>query len=206
MTLGIGGLVTAYVVLAATLAGLNIFSAWSWATKALMIVATSAAYLILYFSFPPLLGWPSEDDLPKRFQLVALYAQEPDKITGTRGNIFFWAIDKQQRGSAKIPRAYIVDYEPELHARAKEARQRLHKNVPQVGEVGADEKDRGGVPRDESRLGQKSQKLQIRFFDAPPDVPPAKGTLPVPSSDSSVGETVPESSPSNSGETTQPPG
>jgi len=188
MTLGIGGLVTAYVLLAAALAGLNIFSVWSWPVKALMLMLTAAAYLTLYYSFPPLLGWPSDAELPKRFQLVALYAQEPDRFTGTRGRIFFWLLDKQM--ASGVPRAYEIDFEPELHARVKEAGQRLRKNVPQIGEVGADDPDLGrhGVPREEGKLGQKSQKMQIRFFDAPPDAPPSKEGLPAPGSDATAAD------------------
>lgn len=206
MTLGIGGLVTAYVVLAAALAGLNIFSVWSWPVKALMLVLTSAAYLILYYSFPPLLGWPSGTELPKRFQLVALYAQEPDRITGTSGRIFFWLVDKQMASS--MPRAYEIDFEPELHARVKEAGQRLRKNVPQVGEVGADDKDLGkhGVPREEGKLGQKSQKIQIRFFDAPPDAPPSKEGLPAPASDATAADLMQGERAGESADLAQPSG
>ncbi|MGQ0657702.1 MAG: hypothetical protein ACT4NU_06335 [Chromatiales bacterium] len=207
MTLGINGLVTAYVILAAALAGLNIFSVWSWPLKALLLVVTTAAYLVLYFSFPPLLGWPSATELPKRFQLVALYAQEPDRITGAEGGIFFWVLDKQA-GTASVPRAYAADFEPELHARAKEAGQRLRKNVPQVGEVGADDKDlrRHGVPRDEAKLGQKSQKLQVKFFDAPPDAPPSKSGLPEATSDTTAADFMQDGSPGESASPAQPSG
>ncbi|MEZ5444720.1 MAG: hypothetical protein R3F45_02910 [Gammaproteobacteria bacterium] len=174
MTLGIAQLITAYVVLAAVLAGLNIFSTLSWLMKAVLLVATSAAYLVLYFSFPPMLGWPSSDDLPKRFGLIALYVQEPDRITGAKGNVFFWVTDKTS--NSIVPRAYLLDYEPELHARAKEARAKLQKNVPQVGEAtSGDEMDltRMGKPGEE-RQGAKTHKYTVKFFDAAPDAPPSK--------------------------------
>jgi hypothetical protein len=184
MTLGIAQLITGYVVLAAVLAGLNIFSALSWLTKAVLLVATSAAYLALYFSFAPLLGWPSSDDLPKRFGLIALYVQEPDRITGAKGNVFFWVTDKTSQNT--VPRAYLLDYEPELHARAKEARAKLHKNVPQIGEAtSGDEADlmKMGKPGEE-RQGAKSHKFTVKFFDAAPEAPPSKTSeMPVPESD-----------------------
>lgn len=184
MTLGIAQLIAAYVVLAALLAGLNIFSTLSWLTKSLLLIATSAAYLVLYFSFPPLLGWPSSEDLPKRFGLIAVYVQEPDRITGAKGNVFFWVTDKTS--SDIVPRAYLLDYDPELHARVREARAKLQKNVPQVGEaVSGDDLDlaKMGKPGEE-RQGVKSHKYTVKFFDAAPEAPPSKtAEMPVPTDD-----------------------
>ncbi|MCG3200828.1 MAG: hypothetical protein NFCOHLIN_00690 [Gammaproteobacteria bacterium] len=184
MTLGIAQLIAAYVVLAALLAGLNIFSTLSWLAKALLLIATSAAYLVLYFSFPPLLGWPSGEDLPKRFGLIAVYVQEPDRITGAKGSVFFWVTDKSS--STNVPRAYLLDYDPELHARAREARAKLQKNVPQVGEaVSGDELDlaKMGKPGEE-RQGAKSHKYTVKFFDAAPEAPPSKtAEMPAPTDD-----------------------
>lgn len=180
MTLGIGQLITAYVVLAAVLAGLNLFSSLSWWTKATLVVLTSVSYVVLYYSFAPLLGWPSSSDLPRRFSLLAVYGQEPDRITGAKGNIYFWVQDKTQ--GDLTPRAYVVDYDPELHARAKEARQRLQKNVPQIGESGDEMPDlmRMGIGKEQNQ-GAKAHKFTVKFFDAPSDAPPAKGDLPPPS-------------------------
>lgn len=178
MILGIGQLVTAYVVLAAILALLVIFSTLSWLKKAALIVVTSAAYLVLYFSFPPLLGWPTHDALPKRFNLIALYAQEPDSVTGARGNIYFWVTDKTT--GSRNPRGYIVDYDPELHALAKDARAKLQRNVPQVGEAqSGDEADltKMGKPGEEKQ-GAKAHKFTVKFFDAAPDAPPSKTDQP----------------------------
>jgi hypothetical protein len=196
MILGIGQLVTAYVVLAALLALLIVFSSLSWFKKAALIVLTSASYLILYFSFPPQLGWPSTDKPPKRFGLVALYAQEPDKITGARGNIYFWAVDKKT--DSPVPRGYQVDYTPELHATVKDVRAKLNRNVPQIGESDGTEKpdlSKIGNPNDD-RLGTKSSKNTVKFYDAGPTAPPSKGDMPAPTSDTDASHpAMPEPSP-----------
>ena len=179
MTLGIAQLIAIFVVLAAVLALLNLFSSLSWFRKASLVVLTSVSYLVLYFAFPPLLGWPSDDPLPKRFNLVALYAQEPDRITGAKGNIYFWTIDKS--AGTQLPRAYRIDFEPELHARVRDVRAKLNKNVPQVGEtVAVDDADmtRTGTPN-EDRMGTKSHKNTVKFFDAAPQAPPSKTDMPV---------------------------
>ena len=179
MTLTIAHLITAYVILAAVLAGLNIFSTLSWPGKSLLIILTSAAYLLIYFSFAPLLGWPSSGDLPTRFNLVALYAQEPDPLTGKKGDIFFWVTDKTTGNNT--PRAYVVDFEPGLHARAIEAMQRKNKNTPQTGTVGPD-LELSGVAK-EQHEGHKTQKFSVKFSDDLPESAPTKSDLPPPASD-----------------------
>jgi hypothetical protein len=88
MILDIGQLVTVYVILTAILAGLCIFSTLSWGSKAMLIFLASSSYLIAYYSFAPLQGWPTSSNLPMRFNLVAVYAQEPDAHTGREGEFF----------------------------------------------------------------------------------------------------------------------
>lgn len=189
----IGALMAFYVIVAATLLALNIYSRWSWRIKALAIVFTTASYLVLYYSFAPLLGWPSADKLPRRFDLVAVYVQQPEEINRAKGDIFFWALDRDGGLRQRTPRAYVVPFTPKLHAQVKEAGRRLRKNIPQVGEtemVDEEKPGRHGVPRDGSPFTQKSQKLQVKFWDAPPEAPPPKGeVLPSPSDPSASAET-----------------
>lgn len=174
MVLNIGQLVTAHVVFAAVLAGLNIYSDLSWRMKAMLIMLTTVSFFVIYYSYAPLLGWPSTGDLPKRFNLVAAYGQEPDEVTGRRGSIFFWVTDKS---SADItPRAYVVDFEPQLHARVVQAMQRQHKSIPQGGTVEPD-LEHMGVAK-EQRKGYKSQKFRIKFADEIPEAAPTKTDLP----------------------------
>jgi hypothetical protein len=170
MTLTIAQLITVYVILAAILAGLNIYALLSWRIKSLMLALTSAAYLVIYFSFAPLLGWPGSGDLPARFNLVSLYAQEPDP----RGDIFFWVTDKTT--NSNIPRAYQVDFEPQLHARAIQAMQRKNKSIPQTGTMEPD-LELSGVAK-EQRKGHKTQKFHVKFSDDLPEAAPTKTDLP----------------------------
>ncbi|MCK5498953.1 MAG: hypothetical protein KAI77_07110, partial [Gammaproteobacteria bacterium] len=71
MTLGISGLIAAYIVLAVLLLSINLYSKWSWHVKAITIIITSAFYIVSYFSFPPLLGWPTKQALPSHFRLLS---------------------------------------------------------------------------------------------------------------------------------------
>ena len=187
MVLDIGQLVTAHVVLATALAGMNLYSSLSWRSKALLVLLTSVSYFVVYYSYAPLLGWPSDAALPMRFNLVAAYGQEPDEQTGRRGNIFFWVTDK---GSMEItPRAYKVDFEPQLHARVIQAMQRKHKSIPQGGTLEPD-LEHMGVAK-EQRKGYKTQKFKINFSDERPEAAPAKTDLPAESDETSPAVTSP---------------
>ena len=172
MSLGVGGLVAAYVIVALVLTLLGLFSRWHWSIKALGVAVVSVSYILMYYSVPPLLGWPTDRAIPRKFALLAIYLQDPDPVTGRRGDIFFWATD-MAAGADKRPRAFRVPYTPKFKAVFQEAQGKLKNNMPQLGET--EEPDEGpfGVPKDRSRIGQKSVNIQIR--DMPEDLPPSKG-------------------------------
>jgi hypothetical protein len=165
MTLGFSGLVAAYVVVASALVVLGLYSRWPWRLKATGIALTTAAQVGLYYSFPLLLGWPTELNLPRKFELLGMYMQEPDNITGARGDIFFWAIDKDVKADGR-PRAYRVDFDPALKAVFQEAAGKLAKNMPQQGSLEAPDDSPMGIPwREGKGTGQKSVK--VNFSDMP---------------------------------------
>ena len=120
-TLGTSGLIAAYVVVALLLLSVNLYTRWSWRVKALCTAVVAAFYLITYFSHPLLLGWPTDAELPKRFNLVAIYVVEPDKSSGNEGEIFLWATDLRDGPSHAEPRSYRVPFSGELHAKVVEA-------------------------------------------------------------------------------------
>ena len=187
MVLNIGQLVTSHVLLASALAGLNLYSSLSWRSKALLILLAATSYFVVYYSYAPLLGWPSNGTLPTRFNLVAAYGQEPDAQKGRKGSIFFWVTDK---ASADItPRAYVVDFEPELHARVIQAMQRQAKSIPQTGTVEPD-LEHMGVAK-EQRQGYKTQKFRINLADDLPEAPPTKSDLPPASDETSSAVSTP---------------
>lgn len=166
------GLVAAYVLVALLLLGVVLYTKFSWQLKALAVVAVSAFYLITYFSFPPLLGWPTDADVPKRFNLVAIYVQEPDKTTGDTGEIFLWLTDLEKGPARNEPRAYRVPFNGDLHAKVVEAGTKMRKGLPQLGELVDENLGPSARPTDESRGGQKS--VDIEFFDLPDPLFPEK--------------------------------
>lgn len=172
MTIGVAGLVAAYVLLAALLAALLLFTRWAWWLKAAMVTLVTGFYLVTYYSIPPLLGWPTTQPLPRRFNLIAAWVQEPDKVSGAPGEIYLWATDITGDPHAHRPRAYALPFTPELHASVAEAAGKLKKNLPQLGEVEGDANAPIGRLQDAWRVGQKS--TAIKFYDLPDPLFPEK--------------------------------
>ena len=172
ITLSIAGLLIAFVLLAMLLLSLNLYSNWSWPVKASAIVLVSLFYLISYFSFPPLLGWPTKDNnLPERFRLIAAHVQEPDKIAGTDGAIYLWLSDMSSGKNSKVPRAYELTFTSDLHKKVVEAKAKLNKKLPQLGEISEDD-DLTTEVKDNTQGGQVS--VNIEFFDMPDPLFPEK--------------------------------
>jgi len=170
LSFGHAAIVAAFVLVGLALLLLSLFSRWHWRVKAGLIVLTSAAYCACYFAIPALLGWPTDREVPRRFNLLAVYIQEPDKRTGEAGHVFFWASDLDPDADQR-PRAYKLPFSPGSKSVFQEGQGKLRQNIPQIGEA-EPEDVLHGVPSDRQQLGQKSVK--IKFRDAPPAGPPSK--------------------------------
>ncbi len=171
MTLGISGLIAAYILVAVLLLSVNLYSRWSWQVKAMMIIITSAFYVVSYFSFPPLLGWPTDQKLPSHFRLLASEVQQPDKLTGEEGSIYLWLKEVEDITSSVKPRAYILPYSSLLHEHIITAQSKIDRGIPQLGEYEEDDFIRQEA-LDSSETGQES--LDIQFYDLPDPLFPDK--------------------------------
>ncbi len=171
MTLGISGLIAAYIVLAVLLLSVNLYSKWSWQVKAITIVVTSAFYIVSYFSFPPLLGWPTQQALPGHFRLLSTEVHQPDKLTGEEGAVFLWLKEVEDIRTHVLPRAYVLPYSSLLHERIISAQSKIDRGIPQLGEYEEDDSMRQEV-LDSSETGQES--LDIQFYDLPDPLFPDK--------------------------------
>lgn len=171
LILGISGLVAAYVLTALILLSINLYSNWSWQVKAGTIILTSIFYIVTYLSYPHLLGWPTSEKLPERFQLIAAHVQQPNKITGEGGAVFLWVTKIDNLASPTPPRAHKLEYSNALHEMVIKANSQLNKGIAQLGEA----EDRDNIIdelRDAPRSGQKSIKIQ--FYDLPDPMFPDK--------------------------------
>lgn len=171
-TLGIIGLVAAYVLVALLLLSINLYSNWSWKVKAGSIIVTTLLYVVTYLSFPPLLGWPTGESPPERFRLVAADVVQPDKATGAEGMVYLWLKDLDDLSGRTRPRSFELPYSTELHEIVLKAKSKMNKGMPQLGEFkepldpNIREVDRL------SRFGQQS--VEIDFYDIPDPLIPDK--------------------------------
>ncbi len=170
-TLGIAGIVAAYVLVAVLLLSINLYSNWSWRVKATSIIITTAFYIVTYMSFPPLLGWPTSENPPERFRLISAYVHQPNKVTGHPGAVYLWLGKLEDLTDDVTPRAYELPYTNMLHEMVIIASSRLDKGIAQLGEFD-DELDNNLKPLDKRRSGQESVNLQ--FYDLPDPLFPEK--------------------------------
>lgn len=171
MTLGITGLISAYILLALLLLSINLYSKWSWPVKAMTIIITSVFYVISYYSFPPLLGWPTSAYPPEQFRLIATHVSQPDKEQGKEGSIYLWLTEIENMTDTPEPRAYRFKYSNELHEKIISVKAKLDKDIAQMGEFKKPDDMMNQV--DEQRRGVKSVKLE--FYDLPDPLFPDKG-------------------------------
>lgn len=171
MTLGIAGLITAYVLIAILLLSINLYSNWSWRIKAGAIIITTAFYIISYISFPPLLGWPTTQQPPERFKLLAAHVEQPDKSSGDEGAIYLWVNQIDDLTAYGEPRAYRLPYSDLMHEVVIKANAKLKKDIPQLGELNEEGAMQVEV-QDSSRAGVAD--APIVFYDLPDPLFPEK--------------------------------
>ena len=170
MILGITGIITAYVLIGLLLLSINLYSKWSWQVKAFTIVITSVFYIVTYFSFPPLLGWPTTQYPPQQFRLIAAHVAQPNKETGEEGAVYLWLTEIEDMTTTGEPRAYKLDYSNELHEKIINVNTKLDKDIAQLGEF--KEPDDAFNEVTEQKRGMKS--VHIEFYDLPDPLFPDK--------------------------------
>jgi len=161
--LDVVALVIAYTVLAAVVLGLNLHSRWHWLVKSLSTVAVVTLCWIAYNSWPALLGWPTEHDVPERFYLHAATVEEPDFV-------YLWGVDLSLGLARTVPRSFAVPYTRTLHDRVDKATRKLRKGLPVIGQVAP-----STASIDELGALERSEAIsEITFIDAPQSLVPGK--------------------------------
>jgi hypothetical protein len=165
LNLGISGLVAAYVLMAVVLLGVGMRSAWSWKVKAAVIMLTTAFYLVTYFAYPQILGWPTAEKPPQKFRLLASHIERPDKNRGVSGVIYLWLAGIDDLSSPLPPRAYRFAYSDTLHQRVLNATSKLNRGIAQLGEFESNHDTNTGKTKNVPESDKKS--VSIVFYDLP---------------------------------------
>ncbi|MBX2879100.1 MAG: hypothetical protein KTR32_04160 [Granulosicoccus sp.] len=163
-TLDSTGLIIAYVVIGAALLSLNLFSSWNWFVKTAMNIIVVGFFWVTYHSWPGILGWPTERDLPGQFYLHAINIDEPHRI-------YLWGTDIERGLGHGVPRAYSIRYNRKLHDRVDKVTRKLRKGLPVIGQVS----NTTGAQQDLTTLEQtQTADTDIVFIDAPQGLIPGK--------------------------------
>ena len=183
------GLVSAYVVVALLLLSLNLTSRWQWWVKAAAIVVTGIFFIQAYIQTYALLGWPTDTDLPRHFQVLWAKVEDPNKFTGAEGAIFLW-VDELDEFNLPIgvPRSHKLPFTPGLADAVVKitGRIRAGMDVAGIAELADDEESTSSrmmkdVTAPEDLTGGQFQvdvfpdQIQtLQFEDMPPPILPDK--------------------------------
>lgn len=131
MSLAILGLTTGFILVLAFLFLLTIKTDVKLVIKFIAVFVITGFYMIQYESLQQYTGWPSTDDLPEKFVLIASDVHEPNQKTGEKGVMYWWI-----RDSANVdqpPRVYQLSYQPEVHKKAEQVIDEQKKGSQYVG-------------------------------------------------------------------------
>ncbi len=118
MSLAILGLTSGFILVLIFLFIITLKTDLTLTIKFLAVFVITGFYIIQYESLQQYSGWPSTDDLPEKFVLIASDVREPDQKTGEKGVMYWWL-----RDSANVdqpPRAFQLPYEPEAHKKSEQ--------------------------------------------------------------------------------------
>ena len=164
-------LTVAYVAVAALLLNLNLATRRNVFIKAGAVVLVTGLYAVAWHGHKGLLGWATGEPLPDEFRVHWVTIDEPDKMTGARGAIYFWVRELNAGGLPHgPPRAYRVAWNEVTAEAAEEALERLEggelvngRMRPHIADPDA------GAPTVDG--GDRSQ---LEFSRVPPPVLPPK--------------------------------
>ena len=99
-------LVGAYVALGALLLSIVIWNRVRWWIRAIAIVVTLGFFFVQFNSIRHLMGWPTFDRLPDRFEMVYAAIMEPDQAAQEPGAIYLWIIPLAGSGALEEAEVY----------------------------------------------------------------------------------------------------
>ena len=150
---------------------IGLYSRVHWIIKAVAILVTSLFYVVTWLSLPPMMGWPTHQDPPQQFRLVATHVLQPDKATDTEGLIYLWLQGVENMQISTPPRSYALPYSNALHERIIGVDAKLAQGIAQLGEFREPEKKMQEINK-QPRSSQVS--VDIEFYDIPDPLFPEK--------------------------------
>ena len=118
MSWAILGLTAGFILVLAFLFFVLLKSAQPLILKVFALLAVTLFYWVQYEALQQYSGWPSTDDLPEAFVLIASDVQEPNSKTGERGVMYWWVRDSGDPQAP--PRVYQLPYEAQMHQKTEQ--------------------------------------------------------------------------------------
>jgi hypothetical protein len=162
------GLAIAFVIIATIFLWFFLRTPGRIIIKVIMIPITIWYSLVLYYTIPNLMGWPTSEAIPENSQILAFRIKEPNPKHNDPGAIYFWLNTKPSSNepnsspaawlnpkrvfsynSATDPRAYQLPYSREMHKKIIES-QRKARGVPGA-QVRIKKKGQGNPSQEESK-------------------------------------------------------
>jgi hypothetical protein len=116
MSWALVGLLSGFIMVLVLLYYLLIKSSLGLTLKVCAVFVVSLFYWVQYEALQQYTGWPSHDELPQNFILLAAYVQEPGKQSGEAGAMYWWVRDSTRPDLP--PRVFHLPYRIELHEQA----------------------------------------------------------------------------------------
>ncbi len=178
-------LALSYALLAALVLNIWIATKWSTAFKISLVLIMTLLYIGTYLGLREIQGWPTTDPMPDSFRLLWAKIDEPDKQSGSEGNIYMWVqnIDAAERLTGE-PRAYKLPYRLDLAEKVQSAMNKSEEGAilngkmtrgmikEQKEELKAEEQIAEG---DSDPTGPADGRILLEFTEVPRTQLPAKG-------------------------------
>lgn len=102
------GLAIAFVILSTIILWLFINTRGRIFIKAMLIPATVWYGLVLFYSVPNLMGWPSSQSIPDNSQVLAIQIKEPNSKYHDSGAIYLWISTRPMpKSTAQTPTTWL---------------------------------------------------------------------------------------------------
>jgi hypothetical protein len=165
MAIGIGIL---FCILSCLLLWVIIGGRGHWLVKLALILPTVWFSLAISNTLPTMLGWPSEDEIPAKFEVFWIKVTNPSLTKGAEGSILVWLEDLGKQGDEydsiwslyrpgnDEPRVHRLPYSEQLHKQANQALDLIKKGKRVAGERGnlkGDGDGKGGKGKGKGRKG-----------------------------------------------------
>lgn len=155
MNLAIMGLTAGFILVLTFLFYLMLRSELKPGYKFIAVFVAAGFYLVQYESLQQFTGWPTNDDLPDEFVLIASDVTEPNQKTGQRGIMYWWLKDSKDVNLP--PRVYALPYQPEMHKKTQQVIEEQKKGNLYMGRKTVDRASSAGQGVNFEKISKSSR-------------------------------------------------